>query len=182
MKRGTFKKPKLEQVIAYRNKPRKALKRSKTPLDSSKKNKLGKGTKKKKNPIKSLKLKLWELCKQIIRLKYRNKDGTWNCYTCGKLIDEPAKAQTGHFLASSVCGAYLRYDLRNLRIQDYYCNINLGGNGATFYKNLVDREGQEYVDEIFKDKQKIIKADEWWYISKIAEYEVYLLRMQEAMQ
>lgn len=135
----------------------------------------------KKNPTKALKTKLWELCKQIIRLKYINPNGTWNCYTCGKLIDEPAKAQTGHFLASSVCGAYLRYDLRNLRIQDYYCNINLGGNGATFYKNLVEREGQEYVDQIFKDKQKTIKADEWWYQEKIKEYED-LLRVLQANQ
>lgn len=135
----------------------------------------------KKNPIKALKTKLWELCKQITRLKYINPNGTWHCYTCGKLIDEPAKAQTGHFLASSVCGAYLRYDLRNLRIQDYYCNINLGGNGATFYKNLVEREGQEYVDQIFKDKQKTIKADEWWYQEKIKEYED-LLRVLKTNQ
>lgn len=135
----------------------------------------------KKNSLKALKTKLWELCKQITRLKYKNPNGTWHCYTCGKLIDEPAKAQTGHFLASSVCGAYLRYDLRNLRIQDYYCNINCGGNGATFYKNLVDREGQKYVDQIFKDKQKIIKADEFWYQEKIKEYEE-VLRMLQANQ
>lgn len=134
--------------------------------------------KKKKVSVSTLKKKLWELCKQIIRLTYANKDGSWNCYTCGRRIDTPANAQTGHFLASSVCGAYLRHDLRNLRIQDYYCNINLGGNGATFYKLMVEREGQEYVDQIFKDKQKIIKADEIWYSDKISEYEKILAELR----
>ncbi len=101
---------------------------------------------------------VWELCKQIVRKRYQNKDGTWNCYTCGRLIDEPAKAQTGHFIASGACGAFLRHDLRNLRIQDYYCNINLGGNGAQFYKNMVEEVGQEAVDQLFRDKNKIVKT------------------------
>jgi len=126
---------------------------------------------KSKTPEAKLREKLWELCKQIIRKRYINKDGTWNCFTCGKRIDEPAKAQTGHFIPSAAGGAFLRYELRNLRIQDYYCNINLGGNGTEFYKRLVEAEGQEYVDQLFRDKQKIIKADIIWLQSKLTEYE-----------
>lgn len=121
-----------------------------------------------------LKKKLWELCKEITRATYKLPDGTWNCFTCGRRIDEPAKAQTGHCIASGACGAFLRYDLRNLRIQDYYCNINLGGNGAMYYKNLVAEKGQEYVDQLFRDKQKIIKADVIFYQSKIDEYQKLL--------
>ncbi len=114
----------------------------------------------KKLTPKQVKTKLWEECKRITRERYKNKNGTWNCFTCGRLINEPAKAQTGHFIPSGSCGAFLRYDLRNLRIQDYYCNINLGGNGAEFYKRLVETEGQEYVDELFQDKNKIVKASD----------------------
>lgn len=120
---------------------------------------------------KTLKKKLWELCKQIIRKKYQKKDGTWNCFTCGRLIDEPAKAQTGHFIPSGSCGAYLRYDLRNLRIQDYYCNINLGGNGSEFYRKMVEEVGQKEVDKLFQDKNKVIKADIIFYANKINEYQ-----------
>lgn len=173
MRRTGFKKPTYNEAI--KRLKVKSKKRISTKTNVSKKKPV-------KVKIKPLKAKLWELCKQIIRLKYKNPNNTWNCYTCGKLIDEPAKAQTGHFLASSVCGAYLRYDLRNLRIQDYYCNINLGGNGATFYKNLVEREGQEYVDQIFKDKQKTIKADEIWFTEKIKEYEEVLRVLQANQQ
>jgi len=96
----------------------------------------------------------------------------WRCYTCGSLLEEPYKAQTGHFLPSAACGAYLRYDLRNLRVQCYYCNINLGGNGAEYYKRLVEEMGQDHVDQIFKDKQVSIKADADWYKEMIAKYQV----------
>lgn len=121
--------------------------------------------------VKTLKKKLWELCKQIIRKKYQKKSGTWCCFTCGRLIDEPAKAQTGHFIPSGSCGAYLRYDLRNLRIQDYYCNINLGGNGSEFYRKMVEEVGQKEVDKLFQDKNKVIKADIIFYANKISEYQ-----------
>jgi len=128
------------------------------------------GKAKKKPNISKLKIKLWEECKRIVRAKYQREDGMWNCFTCDRLIDEPAKAQTGHFLPSSTCGAYLRYDFRNLRVQCYNCNINQGGAGADFYRRLVETEGQEYVDRIFQDKHVSIKADAWWYMQKIEEY------------
>ncbi len=118
---------------------------------------------------KTLKKKLWELCKQITRKTYGN-----TCYACGKKGLEGSDWHTGHFIPSASGGAFLRYDLRNLRPECYNCNINLGGNGACYYRNLVAREGQEYVDQLFKDKQKIIKADWVWLQAKIAEYEAKL--------
>lgn len=126
---------------------------------------------KKKTP-KKLKDELWNECKRITRERYIKDDGTWNCFTCDRRIDEPCKAQTGHFIPSGTCGAFLRYDLRNLRIQDYYCNINLGGNGSQFYKRLVEENGQDYVDQLFKDKNVTIKADAYWLQSKIDEYKL----------
>lgn len=35
---------------------------------------------------------------------------------------------------------------------------------------MVHIEGQKYVDTLFKDKEKIIKADVGWYEAKITEY------------
>lgn len=124
---------------------------------------------KKKTPA-QLKKILWEHCKRIVRARYVNKDGTWNCYTCGRPILEPNNAHTGHFIPSGACGAFLRYDLRNLRIQDYYCNINLGGNGSSYYKHLVEEVGQEEVDQLFKDKNKTVKASDH-ILQLISDYE-----------
>lgn len=119
----------------------------------------------KATPERLLKKKLWELCKQLIRELYGNE-----CFTCGRIGLSGSNWHTGHFLPSSTCGAYLRYDLRNLRPQCYACNIHLGGNGAAFYKAMVEDVGQKEVDQIFKDKQKIVKVDRAFYETRIKSY------------
>lgn len=124
---------------------------------------------KKLKSIKRLKVEVWELCKAIIRKKYGNI-----CYTCGARNLESSNWHTGHFLPSSTCGALLRYDVRNLRPQCYRCNISLSGNGAVFYRRLVEAEGQLYVDYLFADKQKTVKADRWFYQSLVDNYTVLL--------
>lgn len=129
---------------------------------------------KKKTEQRKLEDELWEHCKRITRARYALKSPTiaverWNCFTCGRPITSKQNAQTGHFIAKSVCGAYLKYDLRNLRIQCIACNVWQGGNGAFFYKNLVSEKGQEYVDELFRDKNKIVKASDH-YKKLLEEY------------
>lgn len=116
---------------------------------------------------------LWELCKTIIRTEYGNE-----CYTCRKKGLFGAGWHTGHFIPKSTCGAFLKYDLRNLRPQCYYCNINLGGNGAIFYKRLVEEEGQKYVDKLFKDKEKVIEATPH-YKKLIAKYKKKISSWEE---
>lgn len=61
----------------------------------------------------------------------------------------PKKAHTGHCINSHFGGLRLRYDLRNLRVQDHYCNINLGSNGAVYLMKLRDEIGDEEVDALF---------------------------------
>jgi hypothetical protein len=128
-------------------------------------------------PVAKLKAKLWELCKQIVR----KRDGNV-CVSCMKGELEGANHHTGHLIPSAACGAFLRYDLRNIHSQCYHCNINLGGNGAMFYKRLVDIYGQEFVDGIFRDKQIVIKADVTFYSKKIAEYEELINLSQKKLQ
>lgn len=122
--------------------------------------------KKSKTENSKLKDKLWELCKAIVR----KRDGPV-CFICGKVELSGAGWHTGHFIPSSTCGGYLRFDLRNLHSSCYYCNMNLGGNGAMFYKRLVEVYGQDFVDQIFKDKEKYVKVDKLFYDNKIDEYE-----------
>lgn len=126
-----------------------------------------------KTPEAKLKARLWQLCKEIIRKRYGN-----SCYTCDKRGLTGSSWQTGHFIPSSICGAYLRYDLRNLRPQCYRCNIDLSGNGAVFYRRLVASIGQVYVDQLFADKEKIIKANRAWFEEKIKEYQQVLSRLE----
>ena len=113
---------------------------------------------------KQVRNKLWEECKRIIRLRYQRSDGLWNCFTCGRLVDEPSKAQTGHFIPSSIGGASLRYNLDNLRIQCYNCNINLGGYGAAYTIALKKEKGQKHIDKLFQLKNQSIKASDHFRI------------------
>lgn len=112
----------------------------------------------KKLTIGQVQKKLWKECRRIVSDIYKKGDGTWECYTCGQQNLQKSNKQTGHFIPKSVCGALLKYDLRNLRIQCFRCNCNLSGNGAVFYRNMVRDQGQEFVDELFRDKQKSVKA------------------------
>jgi hypothetical protein len=121
--------------------------------------------KRKQKTLSQLKKKLWELCKQIIRAR----DGSI-CFICGQSGLEGSNWHTGHFIPSSTCGAYLRYDLRNLHSSCYNCNINCGGNGALFYRRLVEVYGQAFVDRIFNDQKICIKANKVFYEEKIEKY------------
>lgn len=95
---------------------------------------------------------LWIECRRIIRARYI-RDERYYCFTCDKEITGSG-VQTGHFIPNSVGGALLRYNLDNLRLQCYYCNINLGGNGSEFYRKLVTEKGQPFVDALFELKNK----------------------------
>lgn len=49
--------------------------------------------------------------------------------------------------------------------------MNLGGNGAVFYRKMVEREGQAYVDNLFLEREEV-DADKHWLLEKIEEYKV----------
>lgn len=72
-------------------------------------------------------------------------------------------------LAKSTLGAYLKYDLRLLRIQCTRCNIWGGGMGAIFIENMRKIEGNEYVDQILRDRFKTVKAYDF-YVELLEKY------------
>jgi len=120
---------------------------------------------KKKSEIKKIQEELWQECRRIIKLRYPKPH---YCFTCDKPI-EKSNCQLGHFIPRSVGGALLKYNLDNLRLQCYFCNINLGGNGSEFYRKLVLEKGQEHVDKLFKLKQQTTKASDH-FIKLLEEY------------
>jgi hypothetical protein len=150
MARTGFKQP--TRAKKPRSKPVKRKRRVKTPLQKAKDT-------------------LWEHCKRIVRARYVDDIGTWNCYSCGSYIPEPRKAQTGHFIASSICSVHLRYSLENLRIQCYNCNINKSGNWIGYEKHLkADGIDVEAIKQLNEDtKNESYRLD--WYEAKIKEYE-----------
>ena len=106
-----------------------------------------------KQKISVLQRNLWILCKSIIRKLYGN-----TCYTCGAKGLAGSNWHTGHLWAKASLGAYLKYDLRVLRPQCYRCNIIMGGLGAEFYRRMFIIEGQEYMENLVKDRQVTVNA------------------------
>jgi len=96
--------------------------------------------------IKLLQEKIWIECRRITRERYPH-----TCYTCGAENLVGANLHTGHMIAKKFVKNFLKYDLRILRPQCYYCNMKCGGNGALYYRNMIACEGQEYVDSIVAD-------------------------------
>jgi hypothetical protein len=135
------------------------------------KNGLKKAKRRTKTPARKLKDRLWELCKQITRLKYGR-----HCYTCPARDLEGSNCHTGHFITDATCSTELSYDLRNLRVQCYHCNVNLSGNWVVFEQRLTQNHGSDYVAEL-KSRNiatKGLRYDILWYQAKVVEYEKIL--------
>lgn len=133
------------------------MKRKRTPQPKAKKAKT----------VTQLKKELWQLCRAIVIAR----DGN-TCYTCGAQDLEGSNRQVGHFITSSICSTELRFDVSNLRVQDFRCNINLSGNWPVFEANLIRDHGQNYVDELKRRNRetKGQKFGTYWLLAKIEEY------------
>jgi DNA-directed RNA polymerase subunit N (RpoN/RPB10) len=127
-----------------------------------------------KTPLQKAKDKLWDECKRITRLRYVKHDGSWDCFSCGKNIDEPGKAQTGHYIPSSTCSTEMRYDLDNLRVQCYNCNINKSGNWVEYEKHLNIEKGLGFTDSL-KARNETTKGLSY----RIDWYEMYIKNYRE---
>lgn len=125
-----------------------------------------------KGEVSKLKNDLWQLCRKIIKLRYPHK-----CYTCGcQLVDGTNNFHIGHFISSSICSAFMRYYLGNLRPQCSGCNVWKSGNWLAFENHLNQDEGEDYVVILKKLNQETIgrKYDILFYKTKIEEYEKIL--------
>jgi hypothetical protein len=76
---------------------------------------------------------------------------------------------TGHLWAKASLGAFLKYDLRLLKIQCYNCNINHGGMGADIFLRMWEEQGAEYMEKLKKDRQVSVKAYDH-YLKLLEEY------------
>lgn len=122
-----------------------------------------------KSEISKIQRKLWELCRQVAFKRF-SKDDKVNCYTCGAKDIQGQNRQLGHLWSKASLGAFLKYDMRVLRWQCYSCNINRGGMGADFRRNMEAEIGKKAMNQLEKDRQITVKAKDH-YLSLITEYE-----------
>ena len=184
MKRTSFKKKTYSEALQASVSKKKAVM---VKLSKSPKKKAQRGNKPKKTPIKTLKNKLWKLCRDIVILRHGN-----TCYTTGQTNLSGTNLHCGHGKPKGALSLRYQYDIRNLRPQSYHANINLGGMSDIFIAKLErEKEGLEFLEEacVKIDGRWEIKRMEtmggteayFFIINKIQEYEEIhkdLLRMQ----
>lgn len=125
----------------------------------------------KKQTIGWYKKKLWTVFSKYIR----QRDG-YKCFTCDR-TGTGSSMHAGHFIPKAGGGMSLYFHEDNVHSQCFHCNMNLGGNGAEYYKRMVEKFGQELVDELFRLKYQGFRKytiDEY-----ISEIEVYKKKIKE---
>jgi len=122
-----------------------------------------------KSEISKIQKRLWELCRQVAFKRF-NKDGKIDCYTCPAKDIQGSNRQLGHMWSKASLGANLKYDMRVLRFQCYRCNINCGGQGADFRRNMEKEIGRRGMAELEKLRPQTVKAKDH-YLYLIGEYE-----------
>ena len=122
-----------------------------------------------KSAQRRLEEQLWSECRRVANILYKPKNGVFRCFICERVISGSGK-QLSHLIPKSVCGAFLKYDVyRNLKWCCYNCNINLGGNLAQYYRKMLKENGKRYMDKLYADKQKTVKAHDL-YLELLAKY------------
>ena len=73
------------------------------------------------------------------------RDGYANCISCGVLFPFD-KLDGGHFIPKT--SSAIRFDERNINAQCVKCNRYLSGNSRHYLKGMINKYGQEVVDEL----------------------------------
>jgi hypothetical protein len=112
---------------------------------------------------------LWKLFSEYIRSK-DSKDGYNICFTCG-VKKEWKMMHAGHYIRASA-GLATYFDEQNVHPQCYACNIWRDGNSDMYALKLIEKYGDDILNELNRRKQKIIK--DFPFEEKINYYEQLL--------
>lgn len=122
----------------------------------------------KKLSIGKLKKNLWKLISIFIRTKYADKNGYVKCVTCDK--KSPWKEmQAGHFVPGGT-GNSAKWDTRNIHPQCVGCNIFGRGMWHKYYSFMLEKYGQETINDIIKKSQKELQLKIPHYEEEIERY------------
>lgn len=166
MKRGTFKKKTLNEVIAQQAKKKPVKVNFKRSRAIKKHKRIGKS-------ISKLKKELDMWFSKYIRYRDAGK-----CYTCG-LQKEPKQMQNGHFVPRQYLA--VRWDEINCHCQCYACNMLYNGQPSRYAQRLKQDYGEEIIDILESKRQLITKLDEIWYEKQISKYKQIVSKIEIQM-
>lgn len=123
------------------------------------------------NKVSTLKKKAWNLCSIYVRMRdCKATTGTFErgvCFTCSVVV-EYKSGQAGHFIPGR--GGVVLFDVRQIHLQCFRCNINLKGNWVPYRLKMVDKYGEEEVKRLELDSRGIKHWKAFELHEKIEEF------------
>lgn len=119
-----------------------------------------------------IKDRAWSILSDYVRMRDWILYGT--CVATGSKIAHWRDGDAGHFHSLGGHGACSGFDVLNVHLQSKHSNhLSSFADGAPFERELVRRYGEWIVDDLNRKKNTTVKADDFFFIAKIAE--VYAL-------
>lgn len=134
----------------------------------------------KERKVRNIAKEVWQLCREICFLRDKNAQGEINCYTCNARNLQKSNKQLGHGYPKGALGVSMQYELKILKFQCYFCNINLGGCGAVFWKHLENEYGKKEADQLYaecKASKGLTTKARPYLLAKIEEYKKKLAEL-----
>lgn len=128
--------------------------RSGKPLQAGKAAKRGLRKKAKRVKISTLKNKAWDQFSIFIRTEGADEHGFNRCVTC-EARKHWKELQAGHFIRGRLNSNL--FDERGVWPQCYSCNVGAQGNVVLYYKWMLQKFGQETIDELLAQNNQTRK-------------------------
>lgn len=116
-----------------------------------------------------------EIVSKYVRLS-NSVDGYCTCFTCGA-VERWQDMHCGHFIPRS--NLFMRFDVvRNLRVQDYNCNVKKRGNIPMFARKLNEEKpglADLLIEEssiVYKPTREEIKAIIYEFTAKVKKLKI----------
>jgi len=125
--------------------------------------------------LKTLKKESARLFQLYVRLRDSDSNGFGNCCSCGKNVHYK-EADGGHFISRGyLCTLF---NERNVHLQCKRCNL-MGGNASGYALFMLDRYGQEVIEELNIEKNKPTKYSKAFYEMFIEEFKQKIKELEE---
>lgn len=99
------------------------------------------------------------------------------CFTCGNK-KYWKQQQNGHYVSRGVLS--LRFDEKNCNCQCAGCNIFKNGNMDEYAVRLQKKYGPKILEQLNKEKYKVVKYDINWYENKIEHYKKMVRKLSKS--
>jgi hypothetical protein len=122
-----------------------------------------------KGRYKGVKGKAWDILSDFVRcrdfLRFKGE-----CVSSGARLTHWRDGDAGHYISMAGHGAYLGFMAENIHLQSKNENqIGSMDTGARFRDTLERRYGKEYISVLEHAKKETVKADDWYFLSRIQE-------------